>query len=106
MIEQDSTQVPKPDGNDPLERWKNYWAAVQTKEWFKAWGYWRTEPEIDAKRQEELAQSRTNVPDIERGIYPFKDINIKLSRADVEWLLATHENGRGPVDWNDKNQRE
>src|SRR5205085_788286 len=26
-------------------------------------------------------------------------------RADVEWLLATLENGRGPVDWEDKSQR-
>jgi hypothetical protein len=30
---------------------------------------------------------------------------VKLSRADVEWLLATHENGRGPVDWSDERQR-
>src|SRR5258708_29345548 len=30
---------------------------------------------------------------------------MKLSRADVEWLLATHENGRGPVDWSDGSQR-
>ena len=32
--------------------------------------------------------------------YPFR--NIKLTRADVEWLLATHENGRGPMDWTDE----
>lgn len=31
---------------------------------------------------------------------------MKLSRADIEWLLATHEQGRGPVDWRDENQRE
>jgi len=36
--------------------------------------------------------------------YPFK--NIKLSRADVEWLLATHENGLGPVDCSDETQRQ
>ena len=30
---------------------------------------------------------------------------MKLSRADVEWLLAAHENGRGPVIWNDESQR-
>jgi hypothetical protein len=28
-----------------------------------------------------------------------------LNRADVEWLLATHENGHGPVDWNEEQQR-
>ena len=38
------------------------------------------------------------------GIYPFRDI--KLSRVDIEWLLETHENGRGPVDWSDEHQRE
>lgn len=32
-----------------------------------------------------------------------KDIN--LNRADIEWLLATHEDGRGPVDWSDESQR-
>jgi uncharacterized protein YjbI with pentapeptide repeats len=65
---------------------------------------WRTEPEIDAERQKYLIECRSIKPDIEKGIYPFKDI--KLSRADVEWLLATHENGRGPVDWDDVNQRD
>jgi hypothetical protein len=43
-------------------------------------------------------------PRIEKGIYSFKDI--KLNRADVEWLLATHENGRGLVDWSDASQQE
>src|SRR5205823_5472737 len=52
------------------------------------------------------AERRALTPDIEQGMYPFKDIEPKLTRADVEWLLATHENGRGPVDWSDKNQRE
>ncbi len=61
---------------------------------------WRTEPEIDTKRQEYLARRRDVVPNIEQGIYPFKDI--KLSRGDIEWLLVTHENGRGPVDWRDE----
>ncbi len=77
------------------EEWRAHWQAK---------GFpWRTEPEIDAKRQEELSKCRAIVPDIEKGIYPFK--GMKLSRADVEWLLATHENGRGPVDWSDEWQR-
>ena len=38
------------------------------------------------------------------GTNPFQ--NKKLSRADVEWLLATLENGRGPIDWHDEIQRE
>ena len=78
------------------EEWSQYWQAK---------GFpWRTEPEIDAKRQEELSKCRAILPDIEKEIYPFK--GMKLSRADVEWLLATHENRRGPIDWNDEGQRE
>src|SRR6266852_5006719 len=81
---------------DEKEAWKLYWKA-------QGWP-WRTEPEIDAERQKFLNERRAIVPDIEKGIYPFKDI--KLSRADIEWLLATHENGRGPVDWSDEKQHE
>src|SRR2546425_12029139 len=64
---------------------------------------WRTEPEIDAERQKFLAERLTITPDIQRGRYPFK--GVKLTRADIEWLLITHEGGRGPVDWNDVQQR-
>jgi uncharacterized protein YjbI with pentapeptide repeats len=71
---------------------------------------WRTEPEIDAERQRFLAERRAVAPDIEHGIYPFRDENggITLGRADVEWLLATHESGgvRGPVNWDDGAQRQ
>jgi len=90
--------------NEDKEVWKKYWATVQPKEWLEAWGHWRTEPEIDAERQKYLAERRSITPNIEQGIYPFK--NIELNRADVEWLLATHENGRGPIDWSDESQRE
>lgn len=91
MDEQDGTQAPAlvRSANDDKEAWKVYWEAQGQP--------WRIEPEIDKKRQEELQARRTIAPDINQGIYPFKDI--KLSRADVEWLLATHENGRGPVEW-------
>lgn len=78
----------------PPEEWRQYWQSQGQP--------WRTEPEIGAKRQEELRKRRAIVPDIEKGIYPFK--GMKLSRADVEWLLAGHENGRGPVDWSDETQ--
>src|SRR3974390_2755205 len=72
--------------NDDTEAWKAYWKERGQP--------WRTEPEIDTKRQKYLAERRNIQPNIEQGIYPFKEI--KLSRADVEWLLATHEHGRGP----------
>ncbi len=63
---------------------------------------WRTEPEIGLERQEQLARCLVTTPDITRGIYPFK--GMKLSRADVEWLLATHANGDGPRVGSDEQQ--
>jgi uncharacterized protein YjbI with pentapeptide repeats len=77
------------------EEWRAYWQLQGQP--------WRTESEIDKEHQEYLAQRREIPPDIEHGIYPFK--NIRLNRADVEWLLATHEHGRGPVIWSDENQQ-
>jgi uncharacterized protein YjbI with pentapeptide repeats len=91
-IQASAAQCP---ANEDKEAWKAYWREQGL--------HWRTEPEIDAERQKYLAERRCIWPDIEQGIYPYKDI--KLSRADVEWLLTTHENGRGPVDWADENQR-
>lgn len=65
---------------------------------------WRTEPEIDSARQQILRQCLTIIPDIQQGNYPFR--NIALTRADVEWLLITHEQRRGPIEWSDLSQRE
>jgi hypothetical protein len=84
-----------PEPNTP-EQWRTYWQSQGQP--------WRREPEIDLQRQAELAQKRAIIPNIKQGIYPFKEM--KLSRADVEWLLAIHDNGRGPVDWHDNSQRE
>ena len=82
--------------------------ARTPEEWHIHWQMqkqlWRTEPEIPLERQQELSKCRAIVPDIKKGVYPFR--GMKLSRADVEWLLATHENGRGPVDWSDESQHE
>src|SRR5258706_12408088 len=89
MSDQDNGQIStlQRPTTDDKEVWKTYWKA-------KGWS-WRTEPEIDTERQVFLAERRAIVPDVKKGIYPFKDI--KLSRADVEWLLATHNGGRGPL---------
>jgi pentapeptide repeat protein len=80
---------------DDRGAWRKYWISQHQP--------WRTEPEIDEERQHYLSQRLVIQPDIEHSIYPFKDI--QLSRADVEWLLINHENGRGPVSWNDESQR-
>ncbi len=97
MIEQDndsSSFIQHPSTPDE-ESWRDYW---QTQ------GFpWRTEPEIDQERQEFLAKCRSIRSDIKNGVYPFK--NVRLSRADIEWLLVTHEEGRGPVGWDDTRQR-
>jgi len=89
MSEQDgakATALQRPT-NDNKEAWHAYWRTQGQG--------WRTEPEIDTERQKYLAERRSIVPNIEQGMYPFRDI--KLSRADVEWLLATHNGGRGPL---------
>lgn len=72
--------------------------------WTKQGQVWRTEPEIDTERQTELTARRNITPDVTQGVYPFA--GMKLSRADIEWLLATHENGRGPVDYHDQSQHD
>jgi uncharacterized protein YjbI with pentapeptide repeats len=82
--------------NDDKEAWEAYWESLGQP--------WRTEPEIDIERQMYLAKQRNIEPDLAQLIFPFDGIS--LNRADVEWLLATHENGRGPVIWIDKSQRE
>lgn len=83
MSEQDggqATALQRPT-NDDTKAWKAYWE--------KQGQPWRTEPEIDEERQKYLAERRSITPDIEQGIYPFKDI--RLSRADIEWLIAIYE---------------
>jgi hypothetical protein len=102
MSEQQATATvqerPAPQG---YASWPTYWMAQGMP--------WRTEPGVDEARQRYLAELRASSVDIERGLYPFRDTNgrITLERADVEWLLATHEsNGmQGPMDWHDPRQR-
>jgi uncharacterized protein YjbI with pentapeptide repeats len=94
--------------SDPLVALPQHPLSTDREAWHVYWPTqgqpWRTEPEIDRERQAYLAERRTISPNLERGIFPFKDA--KLTRADVEWLLATHENGRGPVVWKDESQRD
>lgn len=77
----------------PTDRkaWRIYWANLGQP--------WRTEPEISPQRQSELKLRLIIQPDIENGIYPFKSIDSKLDRADVEWLLANHEDKPALADW-------
>ena len=77
---------------DDINDWKAYWNDHGEP--------WRTEPEIAPDRQQELAVRRDTIqPNIEQGIYPFR--NIPLSRADIEWMLHEH----GPIDWENETQR-
>jgi uncharacterized protein YjbI with pentapeptide repeats len=66
---------------DESATWRDYWRTRNQP--------WRSEPEIDARRQAAL-DSYPTVADIEQGRYRFKDIDSPLSRADIEWLLARH----------------
>ncbi len=85
--------VPYPTTDERAE-WKAYWNAQGQP--------WRTEPQIEKKRQKFLTERLTIVPNIEQSVYPFADVT--LTRADVEWLLANHEDGCGPIDWSDEQQ--
>jgi len=83
-----------PDG---YGTWNGYWTKEHNQPW-------RTEPEIDEERKSYLDERRAMQTDIETGIYPFRDSNgsIMLTRADMEWLLVTHDGGRGPVFWEEE----
>ena len=89
-----STKPNLPSTND-YEAWKQHWRKLGQS--------WRVEPEINEERKTYLENRRLVKANIRQSIFPF---NIKLSRADIEWLLVTHEDGRGPVDWKEVNQRE
>ncbi len=80
----------------PFERtWKDYWSSLGQP--------WRTEPEISPQRQVQLTLHRQLVPDIQAGVYSFAQVTPRLTRADIEWLLATHEAKGivGPVSYSD-----
>ncbi|HEY1390456.1 MAG TPA: pentapeptide repeat-containing protein [Ktedonobacterales bacterium] len=85
-----------PPATDDRAAWRAWWRAQGQG--------WRIEPEIPPARQTLLAERRAVAPDVRANTYPFA--GMPLARADVEWLLATHENGRGPVTWDDPTQRE
>ncbi len=70
--------------NDP-DGWRIYWKACGQP--------WRVEPEIPLHR-------RRIKPNKDTHSYPFSQF--RLTRADIEWLLATHEQGKGPVDYRAK----
>jgi uncharacterized protein YjbI with pentapeptide repeats len=81
-------QPPRPAAAD-RNGWRVYWATIGQP--------WRSEPEIDQARQATLARLRMGGISVKHNRYPFS--GVALSRADVEWLLATHEDGRGLVRW-------
>ncbi|HEY7092844.1 MAG TPA: hypothetical protein VH393_06680 [Ktedonobacterales bacterium] len=89
----DGDATPARPTTDDADAWKAYWQAQGMP--------WRIEPEISADRQAYLAERRAIMADIKQGIYPFKGVEPKLTRADIEWLPATHESQgvTGPVNW-------
>ena len=63
------------------ETWQTYWRQRGQP--------WRSEPPIDEERQQLLASCLQGSIAIEQAKYPFK--GMRLSRADIEWLLAAAE---------------
>ena len=88
------SQIQRPV-SDSDEEWSVFW-KTQNQDW-------RIKREISSERQAYLAKCCKIKSNHKKGSYPFK--GIELERADIEWLLATHENGRGYVDWNDQSHR-
>lgn len=88
-----STQRPH---NDDRPAWITYWKQIGQP--------WRTEPEIALERKNFLFERTRLDPDLEHGMFPLRDVEPRLTRADIEWLLATHESGGliGPVDWSNE----
>jgi uncharacterized protein YjbI with pentapeptide repeats len=82
-----------PNPDDP-KAWSIYWSHVLDR---------LSHVKIDSNRHKELAKHLSTTTDTSKGMYPFKDFELK--REDIEWLLLTHENGRGPIDWSDVFQR-
>ena len=78
-------QIPAIDDHDA---WRIYWQTQNQS--------WRTEPEINTERQEELKSYLRFSPDIKGYAYPFE--GKKLHRADMEWLVAIYEDEHRPVD--------
>lgn len=77
--------------------WRNYWRAHRYPAPLPS------EPEIDNERIMYLTKRLADiVPDIEQSIYPFKDI--KLSRADLTWLVTSSQNKDRVANWNDDRQ--
>ena len=64
---------------------------------------WRTEPVIEPARQEQLTHCLATAVDLQRSIYPFK--GMKLSRADIEWLLIIQDKRHDPTLHRSKRQR-
>jgi hypothetical protein len=92
--EADAFPGPRPGASD-RDAWQGYWRERGQP--------WRSEPEIDLDRQGVLVAHLAARPGSEPHSCPFKDVS--LTRADVEWLLATHEGGDGPVNWEEVDQR-
>jgi uncharacterized protein YjbI with pentapeptide repeats len=70
--------IPRPTTSEP-EAWTAYWKEQGQP--------WRREPEIDAGREKYLKELMIASP-----FYPGPFNGIDLSRADLEWLLATTPN--------------
>ena len=61
--------MPEPVVAKDREAWKAHWIECGQP--------WRTEPEIDAARQEQLRAASGVTVDIERLVFPFKEIRLR-----------------------------
>lgn len=71
---------------------KSIYETEQSLYWQQQGQFWRTQPEITQQRQIQLKQRLAISSDIRKSIFPLKDIEPKLIRADIEWMLSLSEN--------------
>ena len=65
--------------------------TAQSIYWQRQGQSWRTMPEISQERQVQLTLLLEIVSDIRKNTFPFKGIEPKLTRADIEWMLSFSE---------------
>jgi len=71
---------------------ENVHQTAESLYWRKQGQHWRIMPEISQDRQSQLTQRLQIVGDIRKNVFPLKDVEPKLTRADIEWMLFYIEN--------------
>lgn len=110
-VQEEQAAILQHPSADDRNEWKQYWESQGMP--------WRTEPEITEERQRQLNKCRvfpSEIPgfdanatatakvdyDFTKDPMPsYQGIEPRLGRADIEWLIASQDFGRGPINWHE-----